>query len=106
MLSLPGHELGPTGLQIKSRFEGDLRQTAITGTISANFWLPLRLLAMTWRCDTEEIESVNSLIKYQVRTSPRISLPLLSARVNTINTCGLGTATAKKLKFSQVKKGH
>ena len=61
----------------------------------------LDLLARMTPCDVQEVEGMNNLIKASVRTSPHISLPLLSARV--VSAKEVGVKAGQKVKWSIVK---
>eukprot|EP00959_Pyramimonas_sp_CCMP1952_P471208 9498038-Pyramimonas_sp.AAC.1 len=65
---------------------------------------PPRTLASAWRPDSQDIESINSLIKAETRRSPHCSLALLDARIGIRRYLGMGIAVfnAKK-KWSDCK---
>ena len=77
-------------LRLKELFRVDLQQASMSGTIGINLFLLMRLIALRWRCDTQYIEDVNSVIKAIAGRAPRVKLPLLSARTCMIKQLQLG----------------
>ena len=51
------------------------------GAISVILWTVLRQLVEQWRAETDELESLNNMIRNEARKSPNISLLLTDARV-------------------------
>lgn len=70
-----------TAKKIKMLFGPDICQGARDGTISQPLYAALRLVCMKWRVDVQEIEGINNIIQVIASRAPRISLPLLDARV-------------------------
>lgn len=89
-------DLDPNARKLRQLFEAQLQETSETGLLDRTLWTHVRALAMMWRCGTEEIESINSLIKLNVKLAPNISLPLLSARCAICKACGLGSRSSTR----------
>ena len=62
----------------------------------------LRLLATMLKSDVHGVERTNGIIKREVRRSPHIALPLLSARVQLKNATG---GNSQQTKWSQLHAG-
>ena len=71
-----------TTLKVKMMFSLDLAQAAASGIASIGLFTAMRLLCVSWRGDTQEIEGINSLLKCSTNRAPHITLALVDARVS------------------------
>ena len=85
--------------KIKTVMRRELEHIVATnGCCTMVVYTAFRLLSMWWRADVQEIEGLNSIIKWILRNSPSISLALLDARVANSKSLGLGSKDAAKLR--------
>lgn len=100
LLDTADAQLHITARIMKRLFREELKDCAMEGTISMCLYAPMRLLALSWRADTQEIEGVNNLISMATDRAPKISLALLDARVATRKDVGLGSRATKYKKYT------
>ena len=80
--------------KIKRIFANDLSLAAETGRAGPALYATIVVLRAQARCDVQENEGVNSLIKILAERSPNISIALLSARVLLKKQMRLGSRDA------------
>eukprot|EP00959_Pyramimonas_sp_CCMP1952_P342793 7181455-Pyramimonas_sp.AAC.1 len=64
---------------------------------------PMRLVASKWQANAARIEGLNNLILAACSRAPRISLPLLDARVAIRKEVGLGSREESNKRWSAVQ---
>ena len=62
----------------------------------------MRLVALRWMPSVQEIEGINNIIQGFARRAPRISLPLLDARVGVRKYIGLGSRAARNTAWNKL----
>ena len=102
LLDTPDVALHMTASKLKQLFRAELANVAQTGKCPICLYWAMRLVALYWRADVQEIEGINSLIELACRRAPRISLPLVDARVGLRKDLGLGTRDKRHVKYSQM----
>ena len=76
--------------QLFEAFQGSFQSCAISGVASEQLYAFANSLKLFVQLHTQDVEGINSLIKYIASANPSISLPLLSARVAMTKALGLG----------------
>ena len=95
-------ELDMTTSKIRDLFKDSFVSVAATGILNGTIENVLRLLAAMLKSDVHDVERTNGIIKREVRRSPHIALPLLSARVQLKNATG---GNSQQTKWSQLHAG-
>ena len=87
--------------KVKKIFHDEVVQGAESGTVGMQLWTAIRLVVVKWRPDVQEVEGINNIIQQVVRAAPRVTLPLLDARVGLRKMLGMGSRKARDKKWSQ-----
>lgn len=94
VLDMSIHEVDDdTTMKVRTLFRGELLLAVSDGTLDESLHALLVEVSRMWALDTQEIEGVNSIIKYATHLSPNLSWKLLSARM-TIKKSYLNCADA------------
>jgi hypothetical protein len=74
-------QLHITARKVKQLFPADIANGANTGKVSLALYSAMRLIALKFKIDVQEIEGINNVIQQVAKKAPRITLPVLDARV-------------------------
>ena len=88
--------LHPTVWKNKWLFRQSLKYCAATGKCCMPLYTFMRMVSLNWDPDSQEIESVNSVLQAIVKRCPHISLAVLDARVAIRKQLGLGSREDQK----------
>ena len=91
LLQADAKDLHLTVLKLRTVFYKEVQDCAASGTLAMPLYGLLRSVASAWRPDSQDIESINSMIKFERKRSPHISLSLLDARVGNRRHLGFGS---------------
>ena len=102
LLDRADEPLHPAALKIKLAFRDDVHECARTGRLRAPLYSLMRLVSLRWHAHVQDIEGINNIIQSVARRAPRISLPLLDARVAIRKYIGLGSRDTKDTKWEDI----
>ena len=77
-----------------------------SGKLEEDLWIFLNDVSVLWCCDTQQMESINSIIKIIIGRCPAIQLPLLSARVGMRKILGLYGSDELRQEFLEETAKH
>ena len=83
-------------------FRAGLTRCVDTGMPDTFLFAASLAVAKKWRCDTDEVEGYNNILKHQVRRAPYISRELLPSRSNLVKALGIGGREAATYKWDDV----
>eukprot|EP00959_Pyramimonas_sp_CCMP1952_P452376 9466477-Pyramimonas_sp.AAC.1 len=81
IIDTPSINLPTTIAKMKTLFHGVLCACSRSGLLSPRLRAPIYALACQWKGHTFEIEGMNKIVQHCCSQAPKISLPLLDARV-------------------------
>eukprot|EP00973_Karenia_brevis_P047971 6656915-Karenia_brevis.AAC.1 len=90
VLDAPEAELDAATLLIRRKFIYDFLRAKADRTLGIALFIFLRTWRTKARCDTQDMEGVNSLYTWLGDQSKRITLALMSARACTKKAMGVG----------------
>ena len=102
LLAMSEPDLDVTTSKIRDLFKESFVSVAATGILNGTVENVLRLLATMLKSDVHVVERTNGIIKREVRRSPHMALPLLSARVQLKTATG---GNSQQTKWSQLHAG-
>ena len=98
----PAGTLEMTACMLLQHWPNGVTYAAETGKLDDELYGLVDGWCREWSTDTVEVESANKCVANVVTQAPRITLPLVSARVACIKRLGLGTRNAS-LRWSDIR---
>ena len=99
LLDTPIERLHVTARKIVMLFGDELRTSVARGTLCMRLYVPLRIVALFWKADQQEIEGMNGMLQAIVKRSPHLSFVLADARMAMRKQWSAGW-TSGKMKWS------
>lgn len=92
----------PLILKVVRLYYDGVVMAAETGLPDQHLYATSLVLAKKWRCDTEEVEGYNQVLKHEILKGPNISRELLSARANLCKELGVAGRKAASYKWDDI----